>query len=229
MALINCPECGKENISDSASSCPSCGYCVKEHFEKMRLQEKELENKKHLENERQKSKIEEKERQLHRINSIQMPAKPRFSIAAIIISVILFVLGGSQLSTDEWLVEYSIKHGNGNPIFYGWFFIISGIVIICVALYCFGSKMEKYKLAKTDFAAYKANVIAEQDKAKAEAEALAIAKRNELSSKPHCPYCNSQNTCKITTTQKAVNTAMFGVLGNKRKHEWHCNNCKSDF
>jgi DNA-directed RNA polymerase subunit RPC12/RpoP len=27
MALINCPECGKE-ISDQAISCPSCGYRV---------------------------------------------------------------------------------------------------------------------------------------------------------------------------------------------------------
>lgn len=27
MALIKCPECGKE-ISDKASSCPSCGYPI---------------------------------------------------------------------------------------------------------------------------------------------------------------------------------------------------------
>lgn len=32
MALVNCPECGKENISDSASSCPNCGYGIAEHF-----------------------------------------------------------------------------------------------------------------------------------------------------------------------------------------------------
>lgn len=44
-----------------------------------------------------------------------------------------------------------------------------------------------------------------------------------------CPYCHSSNTSKITTTAKAVNIALFGLLGNKRKHQWHCNNCKSDF
>ncbi|MDE5803214.1 MAG: zinc-ribbon domain-containing protein [Lachnospiraceae bacterium] len=27
MALIKCPECGKE-ISDKASSCPGCGYPI---------------------------------------------------------------------------------------------------------------------------------------------------------------------------------------------------------
>ena len=44
-----------------------------------------------------------------------------------------------------------------------------------------------------------------------------------------CPYCKSTNTKKITTTAKAVNTALFGIFGQKRKHQWHCNNCNSDF
>ena len=33
MALINCPECKKE-VSDSASSCPFCGYSVAKHVKK---------------------------------------------------------------------------------------------------------------------------------------------------------------------------------------------------
>lgn len=40
MALINCPECGKENVSDTAEMCPSCGYGIKAHFEK--IKEKEI-------------------------------------------------------------------------------------------------------------------------------------------------------------------------------------------
>lgn len=51
----------------------------------------------------------------------------------------------------------------------------------------------------------------------------------EALNKPHCPYCNSTNLKRITTTAKAVNIAMFGLLGNKRKYQWHCNNCKTDF
>ena len=31
MALVNCPECGKE-VSSTAESCPNCGYGVREHF-----------------------------------------------------------------------------------------------------------------------------------------------------------------------------------------------------
>lgn len=51
----------------------------------------------------------------------------------------------------------------------------------------------------------------------------------EALNKPHCPYCNSTNLKHITTTAKVANIAMFGLLGNKRKYQWHCNNCKTDF
>ena len=44
-----------------------------------------------------------------------------------------------------------------------------------------------------------------------------------------CPYCKSENTTKITSFEKATNTIMFGIFGQKRKYQWHCNNCKSDF
>lgn len=53
--------------------------------------------------------------------------------------------------------------------------------------------------------------------------------QRQKEAKAECPYCHSTNTVKITTTAKVVNTALFGLLGNKRKHQWHCNNCKSDF
>lgn len=34
MALINCPECGKENVSDSAIACPYCGFNIREYIER---------------------------------------------------------------------------------------------------------------------------------------------------------------------------------------------------
>lgn len=45
-----------------------------------------------------------------------------------------------------------------------------------------------------------------------------------------CPYCNSTNTKKITTTSKAVHTAFFGIFSMGRNaKQWHCNQCGSDF
>ena len=40
MALIKCPECGKENVSDTAESCPNCGYGIKAHFANIDAKEK---------------------------------------------------------------------------------------------------------------------------------------------------------------------------------------------
>lgn len=33
MSLIKCPECGKENVSDSAEVCPRCGFTIKKYYE----------------------------------------------------------------------------------------------------------------------------------------------------------------------------------------------------
>lgn len=41
MALIKCPECGRENVSDSAEACPGCGYGIKAHFERIKQEEDE--------------------------------------------------------------------------------------------------------------------------------------------------------------------------------------------
>ena len=36
MALVNCPECGREKVSDTAEHCPFCGYGLREYFETKR-------------------------------------------------------------------------------------------------------------------------------------------------------------------------------------------------
>lgn len=32
MALITCPECGREKVSDTATSCPGCGFAIRSFF-----------------------------------------------------------------------------------------------------------------------------------------------------------------------------------------------------
>ncbi len=43
MALIKCPECGRENVSDGAAACPDCGYGIKAHFEKISMEQQKKE------------------------------------------------------------------------------------------------------------------------------------------------------------------------------------------
>lgn len=55
------------------------------------------------------------------------------------------------------------------------------------------------------------------------AHANAVAR--EWQNKPKCPTCTSTNIKKISSTSKAVNTAIFGIFGTKRYKTFHCNNC----
>ena len=40
MALISCPECGKPGVSSSATSCPYCGFNIREATEKFERAQK---------------------------------------------------------------------------------------------------------------------------------------------------------------------------------------------
>lgn len=67
MALIKCPECGKKNVSDSAESCPECGYGIKAHYDKITKQ-------------KQQQNLYEM-----RMNNIKEPQKPKADIYGMII------------------------------------------------------------------------------------------------------------------------------------------------
>lgn len=42
MALVKCPECGRENVSNSAQACPNCGFNVKEYMDEQKEKESEV-------------------------------------------------------------------------------------------------------------------------------------------------------------------------------------------
>lgn len=46
---------------------------------------------------------------------------------------------------------------------------------------------------------------------------------------PFCPYCRSPYVKKITTGERMISTAMFGLGSSKVGKEWHCQICKSNF
>lgn len=57
MGLIKCPECGRENVSDSAEMCPDCGYGIRAHFEKIRQEEERKEQARKAEEAKRKQKL----------------------------------------------------------------------------------------------------------------------------------------------------------------------------
>ena len=57
MAMIKCPECGKE-ISDRAEVCPGCGYPVKDYLQETKDKEqREIPEKKWNESEKKVSML----------------------------------------------------------------------------------------------------------------------------------------------------------------------------
>lgn len=45
MALITCPECGRERVSNTADACPSCGFGIKKYFESEQIRDDLVEEK----------------------------------------------------------------------------------------------------------------------------------------------------------------------------------------
>lgn len=82
---------------------------------------------------------------------------------------------------------------------------------------------EKGCIVNCDNSGYEVRVTTPEEEIRRE-----IQRQNEVKT-VECPYCHSTNTTKISTTAKVTNIAMFGLLGNKRKKTFHCNNCEYEW
>lgn len=47
----------------------------------------------------------------------------------------------------------------------------------------------------------------------------------ELLNKPKCPTCSSTSIKRVSGVSKSISVAMFGLLSQKVKKQFHCNNC----
>jgi len=85
MALVKCPECGREKVSDSAEMCPDCGYAVKAYYDKVKQEEKEkrlAEERKRLQDEHEKQ---------HQENMSKYFGSPIKKIAWVIVVLFVFI------------------------------------------------------------------------------------------------------------------------------------------
>lgn len=93
MALIKCPECRKENVSDSAEACPNCGYGIKTHFEEIKREKLRKESIRKAEEEKNREEINKQKREEERIKNVPKPEKPIFSRGFIIYMIIAAAFG----------------------------------------------------------------------------------------------------------------------------------------
>lgn len=52
-----------------------------------------------------------------------------------------------------------------------------------------------------------------------------ITPRESMKSVPKCPTCQSTDIKKISAVSKAGSVFMWGILSQKVKKQWQCNNC----
>lgn len=199
MALVNCPECGKENVNDQAEMCPNCGFGIKAYFDKIRQEEQR--------------QIElDKERQ-NRLQSIPRPEEPKVSRAFVISMAVIFIV-------LTWLFLYSPKIYGEEGKVGAWLFEIFIFVGLPIYIYVrqYQDRVEKYNLSIQDINMYKDLIIKEQDEAKDRQRAIEERKIK-------CPNCGSTNTARISTLNRAVSVATAGLASSKIGKTMQCRKC----
>lgn len=106
MALIKCPECGKE-MSDIAESCLNCGYPISNYFDKQKKLDK---------------LNQEYEEKIREIDSVTISNKPTILQSAGAISYILLLLLGCSVTAAIKFANspayYYLKEGKAYPVSY---------------------------------------------------------------------------------------------------------------
>lgn len=232
MALIKCPECGRENVSHKAEACPSCGFGVKAHYEKMMADRENVQRKKQeqewMEQRRKRAEIEEERRQKQRLSDIKMPEEPRISKSGMISGLLICLFGAVVLVNTiiDHSRSHSINSGNGDPVILALGSIVLGVIIIFCTLRNYMKTIERYDLAQSDFAKYQQMIIKEQDAEQRRMEAEYRAQQTKIDAMPKCPLCSSSNVERISTTSRVVSVAAVGIASGKIGKQYKCKNCK---
>lgn len=222
MALVKCPECGRENVSDTAESCPNCGYGIKAHYDKIKQEEQQK-----LAKEREERELEENFRKMNeereanineRAQYVDVPQHKPFMNGMLAVGLFFGALTVLAIICEFW-----------------GFMFVEGIIAFCFIF----TGWDKLKIEREIFdkysedkEKYQREIILQQDRDEAEQQMVSAYWKNAKNGNGHgvkCPYCQSTNVKKITTTSRAISVGAVGVASGKIGKQWHCNNCRTDF
>lgn len=249
MALIKCPECGRENVSDSALACPNCGFGIREYFENNKGEKKNSPKAEPIKENGTKTKVVRCKKcgSIYSSDSNTCPScgveekstfsinteRPKFSkgyIICIVIGIFVAVLGVTSVVRNETARTTSISNGNGDPHFTGTILIIFGIVIVCIPIYLYLKTLNRYKLKINNPDLYNKIIIDENIKRQNQYKAQQQAEKARLAKLPECPICKSKiNVKRITSLDRSVSVAMVGLASSKIGKQYECTHCKHKF
>lgn len=245
MALTKCPECGKENISDSAISCPSCGYGIKLHFENIKIEEqKQLEIRKQnqvLEQEKQRKEKQLEQEKANKAKKIEeIAAKTELPKTKPFINGFLF-MGFLFLAADIFLflIGLGLIEGaeEGMPFLGISFFSVFAISCLILGYSILKDSRKLYDEYSHNQEEYKKELAAKtlreieiqdaREKEKRKDKQNTIPKANKISTDTgenlKCPKCGSTQI-QMVNRRWTIGT---GFLTNKIDRV--CINCKNKF
>ena len=250
MALVKCPECGKENVSDTATSCPDCGYNIKLYYDSYKaLLEKEQRVEQEKERNREKHAIAiqalelERDRKISDVDNATVPTvKPTlmsimfknqkgsnagltyFVLFVLLASLIIFIITESQF----FKVVFFISLFGGIPLDF----------IIANSNYKYAC--QRYERMSTDLFKYK-----KEEKERIEKEYNTkisnfenygqltvptpemIREKEKAENKPliKCPTCGSTNINNISTVNRTASLFVAGLASSKIGKQFECKDC----
>lgn len=208
MALIKCPECGKE-ISNKSTTCIHCGYPLSIDTKEQTLYclyapmwETNCLLKKLL---HEILGYTEEE-----INIMSSEKYDRNIVNGITLDQAKAI---TEIFSDNGFVLYLKTYGESEEII---FWNDLGI--------CLNQSLPKEHYCDEPLISRKqlSNVYAPKMKVQA---------TTPYNTKPivECPYCHSRNTKKVSIVGKAGSVAIWGIFSQKIKKQWHCNTCGSEW
>lgn len=225
MALVKCPECGKE-ISDKASACPNCGCPANIIKEKIEFQ-----------------KIEDAKPKMVKAcsccgliawNKNALGYKGNYCLECDERNIPHSLID-LPISCEDFEKKIYVKKNDSDSEIYKY---IDSIRVAERDL--FEQYIEEWESLDFTSETYQLNIETLYHDGKGNAHD-AVTNRvsyliklnqrnyNEIKNVPKCPICQSIDIKKISGFSKAGSVAMWGVFSRKIHKQWHCNNCKSDF
>jgi len=158
MALVKCPECGRENVSDSAESCPNCGYAIKQYFDDIKEQERILQRKREKQKEWEELEEIKKEtagdRQKEAIKELMNKiSKDKQGIICSFVGLLIIV------PLFVFLLHISEENNFGGIIVFEALLIFFCLALLISYISDKRKNTEKLKIAKQDFDEYEKRIV----------------------------------------------------------------------
>lgn len=225
MALVTCPECGRERVSDLAETCPECGFPIKAHFEKERkkIKSERIEKSK---KEEKIEKIGDEEKSEYGIDDFLLdnqekykPQKPNVWLEEILPNLGMGIIAFAAFCVISWIFDDIVDFLSNLfliiAIGYLIGFFVHGLIRASEYMDFYNSQLQRWEENPAQFFKdeQERKMLAEQQRKWEEEMKLAY------SGKTICPNCGGTSFTPVRKKWDPI----IGYMTNKV--ELVCNNC----